>query len=259
MSPNEIFKNQCIEEINQQSKHAEMEKLTYEWFKTANSLKYSYHFTCLSRPIIQYPQDIVAMQEIIWNVKPDLIIETGIAHGGSLIMSASMLAFLDYCDAVEANAMLDPRASKRRVLGLDIDIRAHNREAIEAHPMAHKIDMIQGSSIAPEIITKVHKYANEYKRILVCLDSNHTHEHVLAELNAYAPLVSVNSYCVVFDTIIEDMPNDMFPDRPWGKGNNPKTAVHEFLKTHDSFMIDKSIQNKLLITVAPDGYLKRVK
>ncbi len=205
----------------------------------------------------QYPQDMVAMQELIWQVKPDLIIETGIAHGGSLILSASMLALIDYCDAVKSGQPLDPKDSRRRVLGIDIDIRSHNRSAIEAHPMAHKIDMIQGSSIDPEIITQVREYAKGYERILVCLDSNHTHDHVLAELKAYAPLVSKESYCVVFDTIIEDMPAEMFPDRPWGPGNNPKTAVWEYLKTHSEFNIDKSIDNKLLISVAPDGYLRR--
>jgi len=221
--------------------------------------KYSYNFSTLGRPIIQYPQDMVAMQELIWEIKPDLIIETGIAHGGSLIMSASMLALLDLCDAIEAGAVLDPRQSKRRVLGIDIDIRAHNRAAIEAHPMASRIQMIQGSSIAPEIIAQVRAVAADHSRVLVCLDSNHTHDHVLAELEAYAPLVSTGSYCVVFDTIIEDMPQDMFPDRPWGPGNNPKTAVWEYLKNHPGFQIDKSIQHKLLITVAPDGYLKCVK
>jgi cephalosporin hydroxylase len=119
--------------------------------------------------------------------------------------------------------------------------------------------MIQGSSIDPQVIAEVHGLASSYSRVLVCLDSNHTHEHVLAELNAYAPLTSVGSYCVVFDTIIEDLPAEMFPDRPWGPGNNPKTAVWEYVKTHPEFEIDKSIQNKLLITVAPDGWLKRVK
>ena len=185
-------------------------------------------------------------------------------------MSASMLAMLDYCEALEAGKTLDPRATRRRVLGIDIDIRAHNRAAIEEHPMSHRIDMIQGSSIAPEIVAQVHEIAKGYKRILVCLDSNHTHEHVLAELEFYAPLTSVDSYCVVFDTIIEDLPDEMFPDRSWGKGNNPKTAVREYLrrlkeegrKAADGaplhFEIDKMIENKLLITVAPDGYLKRV-
>ncbi|RCV90913.1 cephalosporin hydroxylase family protein [Billgrantia montanilacus] len=221
--------------------------------------KYSYNFSALGRPIIQYPQDMVAMQELIWQVKPDLIIETGIAHGGSLILSASMLALLDMCEAIESGATLDPRQSRRKVLGIDIDIRAHNREAIEAHPMASRIEMIQGSSIAPEIIEQAHQFARGYQRVLVCLDSNHTHDHVLAELEAYAPLTSVDSYCVVFDTIVEDLPDDMFPDRPWGTGNNPKTAVWEYLKNHQQFMIDKSIQHKLLITVAPDGYLKRIK
>jgi len=220
--------------------------------------KYSYNFSWMGRPIIQYPQDMVAMQELIWEVKPDLIIETGIAHGGSLIMNASFLAMLDYCEAIENGSLIDPTKPKRRVLGIDIDIREHNRQAIEAHPMSNRIDMIQGSSIAPEIIAQVKDYAKNYKRILISLDSNHTHEHVLAELHAYAELTSANSYCVVFDTIVEDLPDNFYPGRTWGPGDNPKTAVWEYLKTHPEFQIDKSIQNKLLITVAPDGYLKRI-
>ncbi|WP_293932453.1 cephalosporin hydroxylase family protein [Iodobacter sp.] len=232
--------------------------------------KYTYNFKSLGRPIIQFPQDMIAIQELIWELKPDLIIETGIAHGGSLIMSASMLAMLDYCDAVEQGKMLDPRAVGRKVVGVDIDIRQHNREAIEAHPLAHKIEMIQGSSVDPLIVEKIKNIASSYSKVLVCLDSNHTHEHVLEELKAYAPMVSPNSYCVVFDTVIENMPQDAFPDRPWGIGNNPKTAVHAYLKVLESqkiyglngsvlkYEIDKNIENKLLITVAPDGYLKRI-
>ena len=183
----------------------------------------------------------------------------GIAHGGSLIFSASMLALLEYCDAVEQGSPLDPTRPERQVIGLDIDIRAHNRAAIEAHPMANRIQMFQGSSIDPVIVEQVHRLAAEHQSILVYLDSNHTHEHILAELDAYAPLVTPGSYCVVFDTIIEDLPADMFPDRPWGPGNNPKTAVHEYLKTHPEFEIDKQIDHKLLISVASDGYLRRVK
>ena len=189
------------------------------------------------------------MQEIIWQVQPDLIIETGIAHGGSLIFYASMLALNAVCGGPQDAS----------VLGVDIDIRAHNREAIEKHPMFKRISMIQGSSVAPEIIEQVKAKAVGKRRVLVCLDSLHTHDHVLAELEAYAPLTSVGSYCVVFDTVIEDMPAHMFPDRPWGPGNNPKTAVREYLKTHPEFEIDKSVQHKLLITVAPDGYLKRMR
>ena len=219
---------------------------------------YSYNFFWLGRPIIQYPQDMVALQELIWKIKPDLIIETGIAHGGSLILNASMLSLLDYSDAVERGTVLDPKSPIRRVLGLDIDIRAHNRAAIEAHPMANRIDMIEGSSIDPAVIAQVRDIACGYDRVLVCLDSNHTHEHVLAELEAYAPLVTTGSYCVVFDTLIEDMPADMFPDRPWGPDDNPKTAVREYLKTHPEFDVDKQMDHKLLISVAPDGYLKRV-
>jgi cephalosporin hydroxylase len=250
--------DQVILNINELGSNAKLRENSFAWVRDTAKHKYSYNFSWLGRPIIQFPQDIVAIQELIWQVKPDLIIETGIAHGGSLILSASMLAMIDYCEAAEAGKTLDPKASLRRVLGLDIDIRAHNRAVIEAHPLAHKIDMIQGSSIAPDIISQVHDYAKGHKGILVCLDSHHTHPHVLAELEAYAPLVSPGSYCIVFDTVIEDMPDDMFPDRPWGKGNNPKTAVWEYLKTHPEFEIDKSIQNKLLITVAPDGYLKRI-
>ena len=220
--------------------------------------QYSYNFSWQGRPIIQYPQDMVAMQELIWAVKPDLIIETGIAHGGSLIFSATMLALLDMVDAIESGATIQPRVSKRKVLGIDIDIRAHNLAAIEAHPMASRIQMIQGSSVAPEIVEQVRAVAANYSRVMVCLDSNHTHEHVLAELHAYASLTSKDSYCVVFDTVVEDMPKEMFPNRPWGPGDNPKTAVWEYLKTHPEFEIDKSVQHKLLITVAPDGYLRRV-
>ena len=236
----------------------DLKKLGVRFVRDTAKFNYSYNFDWMGRPIIQVPQDIMAMQELIWRVKPDLIIETGIAHGGSLAMSASMLALLDYSDAVSGKTIVDPSKSKRKVLGIDIDIREHNRLAIEQHPMSHLIQMIQGSSIEPEIVQEVQKVAKDYQQILVCLDSNHTHDHVIAELQAYAPLVSLGSYCVVFDTIIEDLPATMFPDRPWSIGNNPKTAVKEYLTSHPEFEIDEDIQNKLLISVAPNGYLKRV-
>lgn len=253
------FQQEVKDRIAANARDASLKSNAVAFMRSSLPGKYSYNFSWLGRPIIQYPQDIVAMQELIWQIKPDLIIETGIAHGGSLIFSASMLALLDMCEAIETGATLDPKQSKRKVLGIDIDIRPYNRAAIEAHPMASRIQMIQGSSIAPEIIEQVRQVALGYQRVLVCLDSNHTHDHVLAELEAYAPLVSVGSYCVVFDTLVEDMPKEMFPDRPWGPGDNPKTAVWEYLKTHPEFEIDKSIQHKLLITVAPDGYLKRLR
>lgn len=253
------FKSECKINIAKQGVDESLLNSKDAFFNQSFAHKYPYNFEFLGRPIIQFPQDMVAMQELIWEVKPDLIIETGIAHGGSLIMSASMLALLDMCDAIESGTALDPKTSKRKVLGLDIDIRQHNREAIEAHSMSSFIQMIQGSSISPQVIEQVKAVAKNYQRILVCLDSNHTHDHVLAELGAYAPLTSVGSYCVVFDTIVEDMPKAMFPDRPWGPGDNPKTAVWEYLKTHSEFEIDKSIDHKLLISVAPDGYLKRIR
>ncbi len=247
-----------------------MDKRGLDFIISSLADKYSYNFTWLSRPIIQYPQDMVAIQELIWQVKPDLIIETGIAHGGSLILSASMLSLLDYCEAVETGRTLDPEKTQRRVVGIDIDIRAHNRAAIKAHPMAHRIDIIQGSSIEPSIVAQVQAKAKSFGGIMVFLDSNHTHEHVLAELEAYAPLTSPGSYCCVFDTVIEDLPDGTFPDRPWGKGNNPKTAVWEYLQILKNegrqgingkplvFEIDKKIEDKLLITVASSGYLQRV-
>jgi cephalosporin hydroxylase len=220
--------------------------------------KYSYNFSWLGRPIIQYPQDMVAMQEIIWKVKPDLIIETGIAHGGSLILSASMLAQLDLEEAIEAGVETNPAISKRKVLAVDIDIRPHNRAAIEAHHMSSRIQMIQGSSIDLDIAKEVQDIASNYSKVLVFLDSDHTHDHVLSELELYAPLTSVGSYCVVFDTLIEDMPEDMYPDRDWGPGNNPKTAVWQYLKSHSEFKVDAALENKILISVAPNGYLKRI-
>lgn len=218
------------------------------FMRSSISSRYSYNFTWLGRPIIQYPQDMLAMQELIWSIQPDLIIETGIAHGGSLIFSAAMLELNAACGG----------AQDGEVLGVDIDIREHNRQAIESHPLAKRISMIQGSSVAADIVDRVRAKAAGRQRILVCLDSNHTHDHVLAELQAYAPLVSPGSYCVVFDTIVEDLPAELSPDRPWGPGNNPKTAVWAYLRDHPEFEIDKAMERKLQISVAPDGYLRRV-
>lgn len=248
MDPIESFKSQITGNIKDLGNDKDVQGLSRIWSRETNRHGYTYNFSWLGRPIIQYPQDMIAMQELIYSIQPDLIIETGIAHGGSLIFSASMLELNAVCGGPQ-NA---------EVLGIDIDIRDHNRMAIEAHPMSKRITMLQGSSIATDIIEQVKIKATGKNRVLVCLDSNHTHEHVLAELEAYAPLTSVESYCVVFDTLIEDMPEDMFADRPWGPGDSPKTAVWEYLKTHSEFEIDKSIQHKLLVTVAPDGYLKRV-
>ena len=222
-----------------------LQKAKEEFNIESNKAKYSYNFSWMGRPIIAYPQDMIAMQELIWDIKPDLIIEAGIAHGGSLVYYASLLQLI---------------GGEGMVLGLDIDIRKHNKDLIEAHPMMKRIKMIEGDSTSEEVANQVYEIAKDKKRILVCLDSNHIHDHVLKELNLYAKLVSVGSYCVVFDTVIEDLPADYMPGgRPWNPGNNPKTAVLEFLKENDCFEIDKNIDNKLLISVAPDGYLKRIK
>ena len=240
----EEFTRERKKDIGKMSKDQKVIEFGRLFIKETTKYKYSYNFTWLGRPIIQFPQDIIAMQEIIWQVKPDLVIETGIAHGGSLIFYASMLELL---------------GSNGEVLGIDIDIRKHNRKEIENHSMFKRITMIEGSSIDKSIAKQVWDFAKEKKNVLVVLDSNHTHEHVLKELKLYSSLVAKESYLIVLDTIIEDMPRNYFPDRPWGKGNNPKTAVWEFLKINDRFKIDKTIENKLLITVSPDGYLKCIK
>jgi len=232
-----------MDNIRRQGLDTSLDTLSTQWLVRSAAFRYSYNFTWLGRPIIQYPQDVMAMQEIIWRVQPDLIIETGIAHGGSLIFYASMLELIG-CG---------------QVLGVDIDIRTHNRIEIEKHPMFRRVTMIQGSSIDKSVAKQVHDFAKGKGRVLVVLDSNHTHEHVLQEMHLYSPLVTRGSYLVVFDTAIEDMPQGSFPDRPWHKGNNPRTAVSEFLKTTDRFLADKDMDSKLLITTARSGYLKCVK
>ena len=249
MNPIELFNEECRKRIESYHDNKKLQRAKNIFMQESAKGKYSYNFSWLGRPIIQYPQDVIAMQELIWVVKPDLIIETGIAHGGSLILSASMITLLELSKAIK----------RGKVLGIDIDIRAHNGVEIEKHPLSEKIEMLQGSSIDKNIVKQVHDFANNYNNIFVCLDSNHTHEHVLAELNAYGSLVSKGSYCIVFDTFVEDLPDGAITDRPWGKGNNPKTAIWEYLKSHPEFEIDKNIENKLLITTAPDGYLKKTK
>ena len=253
----EFFK-EVIERLNNNGTNQSLIDASKNFMIKSTKPKYSYNYFALGCPIIQYPQDMIAIQELIWEVKPDLIIETGIAHGGSVIMSASALALLDICEAIKNKQKFDPNKSNRKVIGIDIDIRKHNRSAIENHPMVSRIELLEGSSIDPKIIEKVKSISKNYKKILVCLDSNHTHNHVLLELNAYAPLTSINSYCVVFDTIIEDMPKGTFEDKAWDVGDNPKSAVREYLKNHTEFEIDKNIDNKLMISVAPEGYLKKV-
>lgn len=249
MSQNHAFKQECETRLDAYPQNDGLKQAAQNFMEESIAAQYSYNFSWMGRPIIQYPQDMIAMQEIIWQVQPDLIIETGIAHGGSIIFSAAMLELNAACGG----------AGDAEVLAIDIDIRAHNRAAIEAHPMMKRITLLEGSSVAPEIVEQVYKKAEGKKKILISLDSNHTHEHVLAELEAYAPLTSLDSYCVVFDTIIEDLPPELLFERPWGKGDNAKTAVHKYLETHPEFEIDARMDSKLLISVAPHGYLKRVK
>ncbi len=201
---------------------------------------YSYNFDWMGLPVIQYPQDLLVMQEIIWRVKPDLIIEMGIARGGSLVFYASMLELL---------------GSEGRVLGIDVDIREHNKRRVLDHPMSKRIEMIEGSSLDSDTHRRVKEIAHQHQTIMVCLDSNHTHEHVLNELRLYAPLVSSGSYCVVFDTIVELMPDNHYQNRPWNKGNSPATAVLSYLEECKDFKVDVEVDCKLLISAALGGYL----
>jgi cephalosporin hydroxylase len=257
MDPTALFRQECQARVQSYSTNGDLQNASDAFMNASSKAKYSYNFSWLGRPIIQYPQDIIAMQEIIWGVKPDLIIETGVAHGGSLIFYASMLELL---------------GGVGRVIGVDIDIRKNNRKEIESHPMFRRISLIEGSSVDPATVQQVRRCCLDRRNVLVVLDSNHTHEHVLKELYLYALLVTRDSYCVVFDTVIEDVAAGTYSDRPWGKGNNPKTAVRQFLTDQESgvysakdsegrvvrFAVDKSIEDKLMITVAPGGYLRRV-
>jgi cephalosporin hydroxylase len=227
--PISSFEAEKAQDIERQGQDAALARLSLDWMLKTAPYKYTYHFTWMGRPIIQFPQDILALQELIWTVKPECIIETGVAHGGSII-----------------------------VLGIDIDIRSHNRKAIETHPMANRIDLLQGSSLNQEIIARASAWANG-KRTLLVLDSNHTHEHVLAELRGYSHMVGKGSYIVVMDTTIEDTPPGFFQDRPWGPGNSPKSAVHAFINECDRFEVDRTMDAKLLISVAYEGFLRCIK
>ncbi len=244
MSEADKFRTEVEANIRGLGADADVQALSRIWVREVTRHKYAYNYTWMGRPVIQFPQDMIAMQEIIWATRPDLIIETGVAHGGSLVYYASLLELL---------------GGDRQVLGIDIEIRPHNRAAIENHPMFRRIRLLEGSSIDDNVAREAKQAAARRKCVMVVLDSNHTRAHVLRELELYSPLVTRGCYLVVFDTLLEDMPDDLLHDRPWGKGNNPKTAVHEFLKTDSRFEIDKSIEHKLLITVAPDGYLRCVK
>ena len=257
MTPEQQFSAERDERLQAYGQDPDFQVLSRQWLQMSMAKKYVYNFDWLGRPIIQYPQDMVGIQELVWRVRPDLIIETGIAHGGSLILSASLLAMLDMCDAIEQGRTLDPRQSARKVIGVDIDIRSHNRAAIEAHPMASRIQMFQGSSIGAETVEQVREAAKGYGRVMVFLDSMHTHDHVLGELDAYAGLVTPGSYCVVFDTFVEDMPPKFFPDRPWNVGDNPKTATRQWLASHPEFQVDRDMERRLMVTVAPEGFLQR--
>lgn len=246
----------------------EFGRLSAAWTQAAFERRYMYNWEWMGRPVIQLPADMLALGEAIWSSRPDLVIETGVAHGGSVVHSAAMLALIDLAEAAERGETLDPAAPRRRVVAVDIDIRPHNRAALESHPLASRITLIEGSSLDPDVIAQVRALARG-RRAMVCLDSNHTHDHVLGELRAYAPLTARGAHCVVFDTIIEDLPRDFFADRPWNPGDSPRTAIAAFLEecARDGAVgadgaplkltLDAAIDAKLMLTAAPGGFLRR--
>ncbi|MFN2529439.1 MAG: cephalosporin hydroxylase family protein [Candidatus Baltobacteraceae bacterium] len=206
------------------------------------TFEYGYYrnFTWLGRPVIQYPQDVVALQELIWSYKPTLVVETGVAHGGALILYASIMELI---------------GGKGEVLGIEIEYREHNKAAIAEHPLARRIEVIEGSSIAPEVLASVRKRAAAHERIMVVLDSYHTHEHVLEELKLYSPLVRKGGPLIVFGTSVATLGASADIHRPWNQERNPKSALDEFLKQNGRFTVNRELNDKLLLTDAPDGYL----
>jgi cephalosporin hydroxylase len=242
--PIKQFEEERAAAIEAMARDEELRRKSLDWMLHADKYKYTYNFRWLGRPIIKFPSDIVLMQELIWDVKPDLVIETGIAHGGSIVFSASMLELI---------------GGDGEVLAIDIDIRKHNRTEIEKHPMAKRLRLIEGSSVDPTVVAQVREATANKKRVMVFLDSLHTHDHVLRELDLYSPFVTVDSYLVLPDTFIELFPKGYYANRPWDVGNNPMTALRTWLPQHPEFEIDRARGDKLVITEAVDGYLKRVR
>ena len=235
------------------SSYSKLKELSKDFLIESFKSGYSYEFDWLGMPIIQYPEDICRVQELIWELEPDCIIETGIARGGSLTLSASILALLDLRDQKVGQTL-----KNRKVFGIDIDIREHNRVRLEKHFLADYMELVQGSSIDTNVFENIEKSVGSFKTIMVFLDSNHTHEHVLSELNLYSNLVTKGSYLVVFDTVAEFIGVNVMENRPWGVGNNPMTAVNAFLQQNDNFVVDLSLNNLTTISCNQRGFLKKI-
>lgn len=254
MNDLEKFDLESSENIKRMSKDERLRHASQEWINLSSPHRYVYNWRWMGLPIIQLPADIVVTQELIWKVRPTVIIETGVARGGSIIFNASQLVLLDLCE----NGVVSTGSTKRRCIGIDIDIRAHNRHAIETHPLSNMVELIEGSSIDQATLDHVKSLIKPNDRVMIILDSHHTHQHVITELLQYAPLVSEGSYLIVHDTGIEFAKTDAFQDREWGVGNNPLTALNEFLSKNSNFQIDDNVCSKLLITSSPNGYLERL-
>jgi len=239
----EAFAEAALEHALAIGEDAELVRLALEATDRADRRSFSYVWQWLGVPIIQMPADIVAFQEVVWSTRPQCIIETGLARGGSSILSASLLQLL----------------GEGIVVAIDIDVRSHNRRAVEDHPFGHRVRLVEGSSVDPDVVAEVRGYIGDASRVMVVLDSDHTHEHVLAELRAYAPLVTVGQFLIVADTIIEYLPPQERRPRPWGPGNNPKSALDVFLAEDARFEVDPHVNGKLLMTSSPGGYVRRVR
>lgn len=252
MNDQQNFYRESAQNITAMAGDESVRTLTREWLALVARYRYVYNWSWMGLPIIQLPADIVATQEVIWAVKPTVIIETGVARGGSIVFNASQLALLDACDRLQGK-----QSAKRTCIGIDIDIRSHNRSAIDAHPLASMIVLYEGSSITDETYQFVKQALDPTDRVMVVLDSNHTRDHVLREMQLYSSLVSPGSFMIVHDTGIEGDPEGRDPDRDWGRGNNPLTAVEDFLRVSSDFYPVEDINDKLLITSSPGGYLRR--
>jgi cephalosporin hydroxylase len=239
---NEFYRLRA-DSISELSRSQDLQDMGVKLMRDSAPHRYAYNFDWLGIPAIQLPTDLIAMQEIIWAYKPEVIIETGVAHGGSLVFYASMLSLL---------------GNNGFVVGVDIEIRKHNRDVLESHPMYDKIKLVEGSSTSPDTLAKIQALVGN-RRALVILDSDHSRDHVLQELYAYEQFVAVGGYIVVMDTTLEDQPDNFIVNRPWDKLNNPKTAVREFLNSRAGhWLADRKIDGKLLMTVCREGFLQKI-
>lgn len=240
----EDLEKQKRENAGAQRQDEGLARIAHDFVVKSDQYGYGYQWTWCGLPVIQMPQDIVVTQEIIWACKPDVIIETGIAWGGSIALYASLLQLI----------------GKGKVVGVDLNLMNHVADQIMGLPFASgRVHLYKGSSVDPDIVSRIRAHVSPGQSVMVLLDSNHTHEHVFEELKIYAPLVTKGQFLIVSDTIVEEIPVQEHRPRPWGPGNNPKTALRAYLRDHPEFEVDSYINAKALLTYSPDAYCRKVR